>query len=115
MVKSMNKVKKEIYLIRSPKIDETKDIKIANLLLISDGEKQHYCWIKNMSRLLSSQVSDRDGERHFCLRCLNSSTDKDRLKQHKQYCDNHDVKTEMPEQDTIIKFKNFNRSMRVPL
>ena len=29
----------------------------VNLLLISNGERQHYCWIKNMSRLLSAQTT----------------------------------------------------------
>ena len=29
----------------------------ANLLLISDDTKQHYCWIKDISKLLSSQTS----------------------------------------------------------
>ena len=35
----------------------------VNLLLISNGERQHYCWIKNMSRLLSAQTTKHDGKR----------------------------------------------------
>jgi len=36
----------------------------VNLLLIStNSETQHYCWIKNMSRLLSIQTTKRDGKR----------------------------------------------------
>ena len=31
---------------------------IVNLLLISDDTKQHYCWIKDMSKLLSLQTSN---------------------------------------------------------
>ena len=42
-----------------------------NLLLISDGEKQHYCLIKSLSRLLSSQVSGHKESNSFCLNCLN--------------------------------------------
>ena len=30
--------------------------KMIDLLLISNGEKQHYCWIKNMSRLVASRT-----------------------------------------------------------
>ena len=45
---------------------------VIHLLLISDGKYQHYCWIKNMSRLISSQVNKRKGGRHFCLTCMNS-------------------------------------------
>ena len=42
----------------------------VNLLLISNGERQHYCWIKNMSSLLYGQTSKHHGKRHYCLRCL---------------------------------------------
>ena len=31
---------------------------MINLLLISDGKKQHYCWIKNMSQLMSQQTKN---------------------------------------------------------
>ena len=33
----------------------------VNLLLISNGERQHYCWIKNMSSLLYGQTSQHHG------------------------------------------------------
>ena len=35
------------------KINKNKDRKVIKLLLISDEEKQHYCWIKSMSRLIN--------------------------------------------------------------
>src|SRR5437588_3585085 len=38
---------------------------MIDLLLISDGEKQHYCWIKNMSRL----VNGRSKNTHATLIC----------------------------------------------
>jgi len=38
---------------------------MIDLLLISDGEKQHYCWIKNMSRL----VNGRSKNMHATLIC----------------------------------------------
>ena len=31
-----------------------------DLLFITNEENQHYCWIKNFSRLVSSQVSNHD-------------------------------------------------------
>lgn len=38
---------------------------VVNLLLISDGEgKQHYCLVKDMSRLLSSQTSNKKVKHH---------------------------------------------------
>ena len=52
-------------------LSKTKRTQIVNLLLISDGEKQHYCLIKSLSRLLSSQVSGHKESKSFCLNCLN--------------------------------------------
>ena len=59
----------EVYLLR---INEKANDKTVNLFLISKGENQHYCWIKNMSRLLISQISKHRTRRLYCLRCLNS-------------------------------------------
>ena len=59
---------------------------IVNLLLISDGEKQHYCLIKSLSRLLSSQVSGHKGSKSFCLNCLNHFPNEEKLKIHEEYC-----------------------------
>ena len=33
---------------------------MIDLLLISNGEKQHYCWIKNMSRLVAQQTKNHN-------------------------------------------------------
>ena len=70
----------------------------VNLLLISNEEKQHYCVIKNMSRLLASQTSKTDQEREFCLRCLNGFPSKEPLEKHIDYCKDHEaVKRQFPE------------------
>ena len=42
----------------------------VNLLLISDDTKQHYCWIKDISKLLSLQTSKHGHVRHVCFTCL---------------------------------------------
>ena len=88
---------------------------VVNLLLISDGERQHYCVIKDMSRLLASQTSNKKVKHHYCLRCLNPFYSQDSLNKHMEYCySNEAVKIEMPEEGATISFNNFNRSMRVP-
>ena len=88
---------------------------VVNLLLISDEEKRHYCLIKSMSRLLSSQSSTDEHTLHFCPRCLNHFTTQEKLATHKEYCSAHEaVKIEMPGEGTTLSFKNYNRSMRVP-
>ena len=102
----------EIYSLR---ISKEKGIEPINLLLISDGKKDHYCLIKNMSRPLSSQINNHQHKNHFCLRCLNPFATEKSLKKHMEYCEtNEAVKIEMPEEEPAIEFQNFNRSMRVP-
>ena len=44
--------------------------KIVLMLIEKDGV-QHYCLVKNVSRLLSSQVSKHKEKSYFCDRCLN--------------------------------------------
>ena len=101
-----------IYPLR---VSKCGDREVVNLLLISDEEKQHYCIIKSMSRLLSSQTSKRNGVQYYCMRCLNPFHSQESLDKHLEYCSAHEaVKIEMPGEGTTLKFKNYNRSMRVP-
>ena len=110
---------KVVYPLR---ISKKKD-QVINLLLIADEETNHYCWIKNMSRLLSSGINNHQHKRHFCYRCLNSFPSVKSLEKHKEYCQNNEaVKIEMPirEDDegntfpVYIKFNHFHKKMRVP-
>ena len=110
---------KVVYPLR---ISKKKD-QVINLLLIADEETNHYCWIKNMSRLLSKQKSNHNGKIYFCYRCLNSFPSVKSLEKHKEYCQNNEaVKIEMPirvddEGNTFpvyIKFNHFHKKMRVP-
>ena len=58
----------------------------VNLLLISDDTKQHYCWIKDICKLLSLQTSKHGHARYVCIRCLNTFNTKDSLAYHHQFC-----------------------------
>ncbi|XP_057308440.1 uncharacterized protein LOC130646281 [Hydractinia symbiolongicarpus] len=42
----------------------------ANLLLLTDEKKNHYVAIKNLSRLLGSEISKNHGKMNFCMNCL---------------------------------------------
>ena len=86
-----------------------------NLLLISDGEKQHYCLIKSLSRLLSSQVSGHKESNVFCLNCLNHFPNEEKLKIHEEYClKNQAIRIEMPEEGSLVTFIHHQRSIKVP-
>ena len=101
-----------VYPLRISK-HERKDA--VDLLLISNDSTNHYCLIKNLSRLLSTQVSNSKESRLYCRRCLNSFRSKEALDKHKRYCNQHAaVRPEMPEPGTTLTFKNHNRSLRVP-
>ena len=96
-------------------ISKTKRPRIVNLLLISDGVKQHYCLIKSLSRLLSSQLTNHDGSIVFCLNCLNHFPNEEKSKIHEEYClKNQTIKIEMPEKGSFISFIHHNRSIKVP-
>ena len=40
-----------------------------NLMLIDDGYRFHYTWIKDLNRLLYNQSKHRE-RKYFCERCL---------------------------------------------
>ena len=61
--------KDKVYPLRvSEYIGREHDIVL--MLIEKDGVK-HYCLVKNISRLLSTQVSNHKEKHHFCLRCMN--------------------------------------------
>ena len=85
------------------------------LLLLKDGEKSHYCFVKNISALLSSQINNHKGSREICLNCFNSFNSPETLEAHKEYCyENESVKTLMPPPGTYTGFKNFRHSEKAP-
>ena len=92
-----------------------KDKQCINLILLTNGSNTHYCWIKNMSALNTSQINKHKGKRYFCRYCDNSFSSEVTLQKHEEYCSNHEaVKVKMPEKGTMLSFKNHNRKMRVP-
>ena len=108
--------KDDVYPIR---ISKKQKGYLINLLLISEDENNHYCWIKNMSRLLAAKVSKHKSKMNFCPRCLNAFQSEKSLEKHLEYCStNKEVKIEMPLDEDgnpkYIKFNNYNRKMRVP-
>ena len=83
------------------------------LLLISDGEKPHFCWIKSMGRSLSGQLDSHEHKKFFCRRCLNHFPSQKKLNEHSELCRKKDfVKIEMD--DGVVKFRNWKRKEKVP-
>ena len=73
-----------LYPIR---ISKKRGCEVIVLILLSNGETNHYCWVKNVNRLLSSQIDKNNNKLEFCLRCFNHFYEKKYLEDHSKYCD----------------------------
>ena len=82
--------------------------------MIKEEGVNHYCLVKNLSRLLSSQVSKHKEKHYFCMRCLNAFWTHKSLNKHQEYRGKQEaVKINMPEEGTMLKFKNYHRGEKV--
>ena len=85
------------------------------LMLIEEGGVKHYCLVKSIERLLSSQTTKGKRKQHFCLRCLNPFWCQEALSRHQEYCGKYEaVKIDLPKKGTILKFINYHRGGKVP-
>jgi hypothetical protein len=89
-----------------------------------DG-KQHYAYISHFDRLLSKQLSNRNGATKICKRCLTVHQSAEKLCEHQNDCNKNPVaKVIMPEPyedkhgnivQPIVKFKNWQYSTELPI
>lgn len=71
-------------------------------------------WIKNLSRLLSSQLGKRYGKKYFCDRCLHYFHSEAKLEEHIENCVNqNDCKIPVPAPG-LVKLKNFKNKIPAP-
>ena len=95
---------------------QSKDVARTNLLLVTDGEKSHYCWIKNLGRLLFS-TKNRNRTYH-CDLCLSRFSSEEVPKKHQEICDGvngRPTRIDMPEKGkNILKFYNHGKMQKVP-
>ena len=57
--------------------------------MISNGKKQYYLAVTNLSALLSKKSLNHDGDLYY-LNCFNSYTTENKLKENEEICNNHD-------------------------
>jgi len=60
-----------------------------DLLLLQDGEKSHYVWIKKMSRLIAIQ-SKHESEAFVCPHCVHPFTTRVAFRRHFLDCSKHE-------------------------
>ncbi|XP_050515107.1 uncharacterized protein LOC126890292 [Diabrotica virgifera virgifera] len=146
----LNKVKHTFTTLPTYLTKEKKD-KHVNLLIIQeryddvDGPiRYHYVCIKNLSRLLSNQLSKDKGTKYFCNSCLRYFITKEKLNIHKACCkgrldlicdrclqpfssskqlEDHtndcvrinETAIKMPEEShKMLRFKNFRNKIKAP-
>ena len=104
---------KNVYPLRNS-VNTDRDYNII-LMLIEEGGVKHYCLVKSINRLLSSQVTNGKRKEHFCLRCFNPFWCQEALDKHKEYCNEYEaVKIEPPKKGMTLEFKNYHRLEKVP-
>ena len=81
--------------------------------MITDAEKWHYFALTRLPALLKGITSKHVGD-FYCLNCFRACTTENRLKRHKNVCENHDYCCiEMPNEDNkILKYNYREKSMK---
>lgn len=78
--------------------------------------QSHYCWIKNLSGLIGSQISKNTRKKLICDRCLNHFISHEKLEKHKILCEKmNECVIEMPtDGKNYEKFKNHKNELKIP-
>jgi len=57
-------------LYKSIRKQELENLKVIDSFYITHEESAHYCWIKNLSRLVSNQISKHNEKKYICRSCF---------------------------------------------
>lgn len=99
-------------LLISNRYDAEKEI---DLLYIETETQSHYAYIKNLNRLVGSQLSKHKQAKYICRRCLMYFGQESRLREHLRDCKLHEaIKPIMPPSGSRVEFKNFNNKFQHP-
>ncbi|XP_051155221.1 uncharacterized protein LOC127277868 [Leptopilina boulardi] len=76
----------------------------------------HYVWIKDLSRLVSSDLSKQKNKKYICDRCLHYFLNEQKLTSHEENCRKmNETRIRLPEEGkNFVEFKNFQNKERVP-
>ncbi|EZA49860.1 hypothetical protein X777_11741 [Ooceraea biroi] len=91
----------------------------VTLLYVPDGragQPGHFAWIRDLSRLVSAQLSKKQHQKYICDRCLHYFATAERLAAHAVDCGIiNDCAIILPsEEDKLLTFRNFKRKERAP-
>ncbi|EZA61378.1 hypothetical protein X777_12331 [Ooceraea biroi] len=117
-IQEKKKEEEQLTIVPIRFIDEKMD-KHANLLYVQDAQDKnvgHFACIKNLSRLVSSQINKKNGQKYICDRCLHYFYTNEKLEAHSVDCQRmNDCAIVLPnEEDKWLQFTHYNRKERMP-
>ena len=96
----------------------------VDLLLLDDGgDFGHYVLIKNLSRLISGDLSEGHGSQHVCRRCLYHTRDVKKYETHRNIdcgglnCLDGPLVVRVPDptkEEAVVRFKAYEKMMPAP-
>ena len=87
----------------------------VNLLYISEEKNNHYCLIRDFSRLMGD-LTKHKAKHFYCYNCLHRFSSERSLNEHKPICSLHDSqKVILPDpSNKMLYFKNHQKQLKVP-
>ena len=87
-----------------------------DLFYFKEKEIEHYCLIKDLSRLVSSQKSKNSHKMNVCKMCLSHFYSKEKLVKHEECCRKYDCSMiVLPDKtNNTLEFTKFNQQQKVP-
>ncbi|KYN10780.1 hypothetical protein ALC57_17078 [Trachymyrmex cornetzi] len=117
---ALNDISINVYAIEKGivpiRLTDRKRSKHVNLLYVEDDSAGHFALIKDLSRLVSSQINRYGHRKYFCDRCLHYFDSSAKLEIHTEDCGKlNDCAIRLPsEDDKWLSFHNHCRKERVP-
>ncbi|KAK5637820.1 hypothetical protein RI129_000194 [Pyrocoelia pectoralis] len=125
--------KKRVMLLMPSSNTDRENVPTINLLLLQSNEgggiaksggggggggntRYHFAWIKNISRLFSSQVSNKKCAKFFCNICLNHFSSNNFLERHIIACHQlNSCSVRLPkESEKYLEFTHFSNKEKFP-
>lgn len=108
---------KTVNAIYLSKNDYNKEAEI-NIMIIGDKSNYHYLYITDINKIYSKHGIEKRKHKSICYICGNSILT-NHMEEHKKICNDinnkqYKPKIIMPKPGRLIKFKNFERTTRIP-
>ena len=85
-----------------------------DLLIVTDGDKSHYVYIKDFNRFMFHKKKNKK-KKYFCKSCLQHFSSKNVLTGHKDVCLSINGVQSVRLKKGTIEFKNYFKQILVPL